>query len=358
MAIPGVFSEAQLSNYLTYIGIGPGHPLYMQRYSGDAAKDIHLLTQLHIHMISTIPYENLSLHYNLTHTIQIKPQGTFQKTVGNARGRGGYCMENTIFYHHILRRLGFPSYLAPVRIRHRVDGVPQGDYSGWVHLVIIVMLSDGSKWSVDVGFGGDCATAPVPLVHDQPQVNLGNQEIRLWRDHIPMQLLRTPETKHWIYQYRNSKEQDWNSFYAFTEYEAMEPDFHNLNWYTGSHPESFQTFTAIIVKFLRRPKVRDPGDGAHAGDQEIYGKRMLVNGIIKENLGGKTSIVKDCKTEEERIAGLQEWFGMTFTEEEREGIKGWTTELRGDGMANSDEVWHVKRGKQYRHEYQKVQNTG
>lgn len=131
MAVPGVFNEAQLSKYLTYIGIGPGHPLYMQRYSDDAAKDIHLLTQLHIHMISTIPYENLSLHYNPTHTIQIKPEGTFQKTVGNARGRGGYCMENTILYHHILRSLGFPSYLAPVRIRHRVDGVPQGDYSGW-----------------------------------------------------------------------------------------------------------------------------------------------------------------------------------------------------------------------------------
>ena len=137
MAVPGVFNEAQLSNYLTYIGIGPGHPLYMQRYSGDAARDIHLLTQLHIHMISTIPYENLSLHYNPTHTIQIKPEGTFQKTVGNARGRGGYCMEDSLLYNQMLRALGFRAFTVGVKNRLRIDGVPQGDYNGWYGTVVL-----------------------------------------------------------------------------------------------------------------------------------------------------------------------------------------------------------------------------
>lgn len=348
-ALPSSFTEEQVVAFLKLIGLPP--KLQQQRYSGDAAEDLQLLQQLHIHAISTVPYENLSLHYNKTHTITIKPQSSYAKIVTNGRGRGGYCMENSIFYNHILRGLGFPAYLAAVRIRHRVDGVPQGDYSGWVHLVNLVTLSNGTKFAVDVGFGGDGATAPIQLVHDKPQTNLGPQQIRLFFDHIPTQLHRTEATKQWIYQYRNSPEQEWNSFFAFNETEATEPDFHNINFYTGSHPESFQTFTCIIVKFLRRPR---PG---HDQEQEIYGKRMLVNGIVKENLGGKTSVVQDCKNEAERLLAIEKWFGITFTDEEAEGIKGWGTELRDASQAIGDvpdELWRVRRGKQPKLEYQKA----
>ncbi|GIZ38272.1 hypothetical protein CKM354_000169300 [Cercospora kikuchii] len=348
MAAPSVFSEDQIAQYLSYINLPPS--LRQQRFSGNAAADLYLLRQLHIHAISSIPYENLSLHYNPTHTITIDPQLTYEKTVTNGRGRGGYCMENSIFHNHILRALGFPAYLAAVRIRYRVDGIPQGNYSGWVHLVNLVTLSDGTKWSVDVGFGGDGATAPIQLVHDKPQVNLGSQEIRLFHDHIPTQIHRTEETKQWIYQYRNGPEQEWNAFYAFSETEATEADFHNINWYTGSHPESFQTFTCIIVSFMRRPK-----DG-NEEEQEIYGKRMLVNGVIKENLGSKTEIVQECTTEAERLAALQKWFRMSFTKDEAEAIRGWCTELRGDEQDSSErlEVWHAKRGKAGKLLYQKV----
>ena len=55
---------------------------------------------------------------------------------------------------------------------------------------------------------------------------------------------------------------------------------------------------------------------------------MLVNSIVKENLGGKTKIVEECKKEEDRIWVLKEWFGITLTEQEREAIKGWATELK------------------------------
>jgi arylamine N-acetyltransferase len=350
MAWPSRFSEDQISAFLNHVGLSSS--LQQQRYTGDASKDIHFLTQLHIHTISAVPYENLWLHYNPTHANNINPQDTFNSIVNNNRSRGGYCFQVSIFFNHILRGLGFPAYLSPVRIRPRTDGIPQGNYSGWVHLVNLITLTDGTKWALDVGFGGDGPTAPVQLMHNQVQTNLGSQEVRLWRDWIPTQLHRTEDTKLWIYQYRNSPEQEWNAFYAFNESEAMEADFHNLNWYTGSHPESFQTFTCIIVKFLRRTKADENGD------QEIYGKRMLINGVVKENLGGKTKVVEDCKTEEERLLALEKWFGMTFTEEEKMGIKGWGTELGGDGsegvvmgQEKRGERWEVKRGKEWQHNW-------
>ena len=128
-ANPPAFSEDELATFLSFVGLPES--LLKQRYTGDAAEDLHLLRQFHTHWISTIPYENLSLHYNPNHAITIQPRDTYKKIVSNGRGRVGYCMEVIIFCNHILRGLGFPAYLSAVRNRHRVDGIPQGEFSGW-----------------------------------------------------------------------------------------------------------------------------------------------------------------------------------------------------------------------------------
>jgi hypothetical protein len=86
----------------------------------------------------------------------------------------------------------------------------------------------------------------------------------------------------------------------------------------------------MIVKFLRRPKSGD------VGEAEIYGKRMLIDGIVKE---------------EERLEALKKWFRIRLTNEERTGIQGWGTELRGGGsecvmagLKQREEVSEIYRG--------------
>lgn len=69
---------------------------------------------------------------------------------------------------------------------------------------------------------------------------------------------------------------------------------------------------ALVVKFLRE------GDA-------IVGKRMLVDAIVKENLGGRTSVLKVCESEDERVRALREMFGIVLTAEEVGG--DWRTEL-------------------------------
>lgn len=127
----------------------------------------------------------------------------------------------------------------------------------------------------------------------------------------------------WIYQYRNSPAQAWNSFYAFHEIEFTAEDFDVMNWYTGHSPDSPQLAGVLAIKFLKRQKQEEKGPA------EIFGKRMLVGGTVKENLGGKTNVVATCSSEEDRIAALGKWFDITLTEEERRGIVGWRTELHG-----------------------------
>ncbi|KZL64689.1 Arylamine N-acetyltransferase [Colletotrichum tofieldiae] len=284
------------------------------------------LSALHVHMISTIPYENLSLHYSETRVIDLNPQRLFTKLITEGRGRGGYCMEVSIFFNHVLRALGFNAYMAGVRIRLRKDGIPSGDYIGWTHIVSIVTLPDDSKYMVDVAFGGDGATKPMPMIHGHVVHNLGPQEVRLVRDHITNQVHRTETSKLWIYQYRNGYGKEWHSFYAFPEFEFLEPDFKVMNWYTSTSPDSFQRFSPLVVKFLRGKKEVDAGN--LEVDDEIIGKRMLVAATVKENLGGKTRTVQECKTEHERVEALEKWFQLRLSKEEKAGIQGHWTEIQ------------------------------
>lgn len=97
-----------------------------------------------------------------------------------------------------------------------------------------------------------------------------------------------------------------------------------MNWFTGCSPLSPHLANVLIIKFLRRPKVNGLG-------QEVCGKRMLVNGTVKENLGGKTEVVRLCRTEEERAEPMQKWFDIRLTKEQQRGIRGWKTELQSTG---------------------------
>lgn len=180
------------------------------------------------------------------------------------------------------------------------------------HIVNIVTVADGAKYMVDVGFGGDGAIKPIPLVDGLVTRNIGRQELRLEYGNIPQQSDKSQRL--WIYQYRNDPALPWNSFYCFPELEFFEEDFRIMNHFTSTHPDSFQKHIPLVIKFLRRGR-------------EIYGKVMLVTDQVKQNLGGKTSVVKVCRTEDERVDALKEYLGITITDEEREGIRAWETEL-------------------------------
>jgi arylamine N-acetyltransferase len=120
------YSSAQIEQYEEHVSI----PLRFRKASNPSL-DAAYLTALHIHQISSVPYENLILHYSTHHTVSLEPQTLFKKIVTDKRGRGGYCMENSIFFNHVLGALGFRVYTAGVRIRPRIGGVPGGDYIGW-----------------------------------------------------------------------------------------------------------------------------------------------------------------------------------------------------------------------------------
>jgi arylamine N-acetyltransferase len=188
-----------------------------------------------------------------------------------------------------------------------------------LHIVNIVTLPTGQRYMLDVAFGGDGATKPLPLISEHVSHNLGTQEIRLI--YAPIPPLLDQSQKLWIYQYRNGKDKEWNSFYAFPETEFLHADFEVMNFFASQNTGSvnFQIRTVLVVRFLR-------GEGEGEG---IVGKVMLVAGEVKRNDGGKTGVVLVCESEEERVRALREHFAIELVEEEINGIRGRNVELLG-----------------------------
>ncbi|KAK7218047.1 hypothetical protein V2G26_006050 [Clonostachys chloroleuca] len=315
-----IYTREQASQFLARIDIPAKY-----RLENNPKLDYPFLRAIHIHMITAVPYENLKIHYSTDRVVNIDPQSIFQKIVLAGRGRGGYCMENSLLLLHMLRAIGFRVYPVGVRVSTRENGVPTGNYLGWVHIVNIVTLEDGSRWTLDVGFGGDGATAPIELKDGATILNMGTQEARLVRDFMSAQTELDPSRKMWFYQCRNGPDKPWLTFFTFSDQvEWLQADYEVSNWYTGCSPDSFQTTMMLAIRFLRRP--RDGGSGED--DQEVYGKRMLVNEVIKENLRGRTQVVQECRSEEERIKALRELFLIELQEEEQQAIKGYSSEIK------------------------------
>lgn len=130
-----IYSPEQVSQFLDFIQVPKEY------YKGpQPILDHAFLTVLHTHMISTVPYENLKLHYSNDRTINLDPQTLFRQIVLDGRGRGGYCMENSLFFNYMLRAIGFQVYPVGVRVRPRKDGIPYGEYMGWYVFLFFVFL--------------------------------------------------------------------------------------------------------------------------------------------------------------------------------------------------------------------------
>lgn len=121
-----VYSQAQVAKFLSCLKIPSEYYI-----GNEPILDHAFLSAIHKHMITEIPYENLLLHYSTHRSITLDPEELFDKFITSGRGRGGYCMENSLFLTYMLRALGFQAYPVGVRVRLRKDGVPTGGYPGW-----------------------------------------------------------------------------------------------------------------------------------------------------------------------------------------------------------------------------------
>ena len=179
----------------------------------------------------------------------------------------------------------------------------------------IVTIED-KKYMLDIGFGANGPTQPMLLEHGYEVDGIEPSRIRLIYDHIPDTTNKAPDQRLWIFQCMSAPTERWKNLYSFTELEFLPQDYEIMNYWTSHSRKTFFTFKVVAVKYL----LDDSG--------ELVGTMTMVGGEVKRVIEGKSEVLMECKTEDERVQALKEVFGIGLIDEERRGIKGLVTELK------------------------------
>ena len=207
----GTYSDGQINQYLDRIAFPSD-----QKIGTDTAA-LNCLVACHL---QAVPFEDLALHYSKNPIIDLTPATLFDKVV--TRRQGGYCMEQNLVFAAVLKSLGFELYTIGARV-----ALPSG-FTGWQHMGIIVTI-DGTEYLVDVGFGGNGPTRPIPIFKDgkiisQPVPGVLPEEHRVVKGPLPGGNKRGYEV--WHLQHRRNQQTDWRSIYAFDkDLEFLLPDY-------------------------------------------------------------------------------------------------------------------------------------
>jgi N-hydroxyarylamine O-acetyltransferase len=191
---------------------------YFQRigYDGERTPTLATLQAIHLRHASTIPFENLTPF--LHQPVNLDLASLQHKLVES--GRGGYCFEQNLLLHAVLRALGFQVSGLAARVRWNV---PDEVVTARGHMLLQVEL-DGQTYLADVGFGGLTLTTPLALIPDRVQPT----------PHEPFRIVADGDG----YLMQAQLGQEWRSLYRFDLQQQYLPDYEVSNWYLSNHPNS------------------------------------------------------------------------------------------------------------------------
>ncbi len=250
-----------LTAYLARIGV-----------ARPSAPDLATLAAMQWGHVSTIPFENLDIL--LGRRIAIDLPSVVGKLVRG--GRGGYCFEHNTLLAAALEALGYRVTRLAARVRWMATGpTPR------THMLLAVEVPGGARQLVDVGFGGTCPTAPIPLgpFADGVEVAMHHDRYRL-----------RAEGEGLVLQLA-SADGGWADMYWFT----LEPhdaiDYEVANHYTSTHPQSRFVLGLICARTTREGRVtvrdnevarRRGGPGGEVAREVIDDGERLLEVLARE----------------------------------------------------------------------------
>lgn len=241
-------------------------------------------------------------------------------------------MENNTFMATVLRSLGFDVRNCGGRVSRAMSPYPEvrrnqsATYDGWNHMLNLVRLDD--EWCVvDVGMGAMGPNLPYPLRDGFETTSVAPRKIRLQLRSIAESYAKPSRSssgsagapKMWCYDLcyepNGSAEDKWVPVYCFTETEFLPQDYQMMSFFTSTHRGSsfFTRFVTCTKMIMDEAK------------EKIIGNVTLFGGTVRESIGSDRKVLKECTSEDERVAALAEIFDVKLADDEREAI---STELR------------------------------
>lgn len=275
-----------------------------------------MLEALCRHHAATCPFENLILHYSASKKVTLDPVALFDWFV--VKRRGGRCMETNTSFSTVLRSIGYRVRNCGGRVSRAMSAYPEvrknqaHTYDGLNHMLNLVHFED--EWFVvDVGMGAMGPNKPYPLRNDFETTSIPPRRIRLQRRAIDESYTPEEAPKLWCYDVchdpTHGADNKWIPTYCFTENEFLPQDYEVMSWFTSTHSNSFFTRFVTATKMIIDPH-----------QEIIVGSVTLFKDAIREQRGSERKLVKECKTEDERVEMLREIYGIELGEPERQSI--------------------------------------
>ena len=269
-------------------------------------------------------------------------------------------MENNTFFSTVLHSLGYVHYTTGARIAHALEGnyppnSPELDgFMAWGHQVLLVDIAtpgaerggeEGSrtkctKYLVDIGLGAQGSLEPIELREGAIAKGAPGVTLRLVRrglaDFTSGQEMWVLEFKTWKRSGTEPKdaelgvEEGWKAAYAFEDREWLPQDFVPLSFNQSVNPRSMFVKTLVLTKCVLSE------DGKEVrGQVTLVGKEFSRRLKVGDGEGGwmvEKEVLRVCENEEERVEGLERWFGVVLRMDERRGIKGLPSALGERGL--------------------------
>ncbi|TFL02728.1 hypothetical protein BDV98DRAFT_603874 [Pterulicium gracile] len=341
-----IYNHDQLLLYLAAIG-------YDLATHNPSVANLELIVGLHLR---TFPFENTSMHYTESHSMDVTHEGIFQRLVVDQHG-GSYCFGLNRILMEMLKLLGYRVSPGSARVNRNSEPGPksssssstQPNFGPTSHMLLFVQLPESAlseTYVVDVGFGGSCLMRPI-LLKDGAEAKgmTGSEHHRL--------VVAPPETSgihfssnstsEWYLQIQHLKPPattsysptNWRTLYAFYLHPASQPDYDNASYIITHHPSSniFRSSVVAVLPFL----IASPPSLPNASDNSLLasviaelikpeegdmGKFVLFGNTLKLSVGHTAKVMKTMESEAERVALLKDFFNVRVAEEGVRWIEG------------------------------------
>ncbi|KAJ8082770.1 hypothetical protein PM082_008626 [Marasmius tenuissimus] len=325
--MPSPYSKTQVLDWLSYIGydVTPAVESFVENDTFPAnLENLTVIQRLHL---LAITFENTSMHYSANHTMEVDPQAVFQRLIKDKQG--SYCFGKAGLLFGMLRVLGYRVYAAQGRINKTfMKPGASPEFTPQQHMVLFVqpVPESNTTYLVDVGFGGSGIVRPMLLSDADDNVVDGatpTEKHRLRKGVLPGsstgQIVWKLECLHVKENRVAEDESNWKWLFSFDEVERYPQDIECSNYFVstfGSGTMFAHNVVCLKYFWLDEEQLQKPNE------ERFLGSISLLGGMIRRNLGSRSEVVKELKTEEERIEAIREYFGIDVDKKGTEHIRG------------------------------------
>ncbi|KUL91139.1 hypothetical protein ZTR_00838 [Talaromyces verruculosus] len=167
-----------------------------------------------------------------------------------------------------------------------------------------LVIIDDRKYLVDVGYGADGPTCPLPL--ESGHIS-SSQSFKLDYKHLPQHT--DAGQMVWVYSRLKTRDNNttWTEIYHFSEVETFAADLEVLNHWNMAR--SLFAQAVVVQRFTQ----------TESGEIRSY---VLLRDLLKYRVGETEEVIEVFQNEGQRVKALVKYFQISLTQEEILAIQG------------------------------------